>query len=618
MAQDPTDKTQAMAPDKPEEAPASGSNPIPRQLGHYEIGEKIGQGGMAVVYRGVQPSLNRAVAIKVLPTQFTNSPELLGRFEREASIISQLNHSNIVQVIDRGKEDDVLYIVMEFVDGKSLDKLIAEKTLTTAEISDYTMQICDGLAYAHSQGVVHRDLKPANIIIDQSGRVKIADFGIAAIETTGGMLATLTYDNVAIGTMNYMSPEQRVDAHRVTHLADIFSLGVILYEMLTGRLPIGHFKLPSLLRSDMPLGFDTIVKKCLSESPGDRYQSADAIHAELSHLTGRHTRIDRPGMAVLGRMNKKQRWYVMGGVALLCVVAVTGLVVSLTRPGKDAPPAAPSPRETTPAAPAPIASESQEMIDAKIESSFARAQGFISSAKYEDAISILSDLVRRYSTSGRAPEFQFMLANAYYDLGEKEKCKIEYDRLIQNFADSPRVPEAIISKCRAEWETAPRKKKLLGGFEYDSALQQRLVDVLLEQVEKGGTAAYVPAALQLIAEVAQPERLAKERLAAETLARLYEVDRASGPDSIYHAAELYDRKLKDSEAAMAAYESYLKDFPGESRAERAAGRVKEMREAMAEAAAAAVKPETAPKPEVNPETPPQIGAAAKPEATQDE
>jgi len=224
------------------------------QLGHYMLTEKIGEGGMAAVYRGIQPSLNRAVAVKVLPPKFVSTPEFLSRFDREAAIVAPLNHSNIVQVIDRGQEGTTFYIVMEYVQGRDLEEIIKTAELDLDTILEYAIQICDGLEYAHSKGVIHRDLKPSNLLVDENtGRVKIADFGIAQLETSSDSFLTLTTTGSSMGTMNFMAPEQRFDAHNVTHLADIFSFGVILYQMLTGKLPIGHFKAPSSLTPELPL-----------------------------------------------------------------------------------------------------------------------------------------------------------------------------------------------------------------------------------------------------------------------------------------------------------------------------------------------------------------------------
>ncbi|MBN2452312.1 MAG: protein kinase [Lentisphaeria bacterium] len=263
----------------------SDRDPRPTRLGAYEIRGEIGRGGMAVVYQGIQPSLNRVVAIKVLPAPFASRPELVARFEREGTIIAQLSHPNVVQVIDRGREGDTLYIVTEYVDGGSLDTRLGGGALPLQDVLDWSVQLCDALDHAHGIGVVHRDLKPSNILIEiRTRRPKITDFGIAQLETSTAGFATLTTENTSIGTMNYMSPEQRLDSHRVDHRTDIFSFGVILYQMLTGKLPIGHFRMPSFLRADVPIGLDAVVRKCLEESPEDRYQCAADIRADLLRL----------------------------------------------------------------------------------------------------------------------------------------------------------------------------------------------------------------------------------------------------------------------------------------------------------------------------------------------
>ncbi len=251
-----------MAEQKTEDSPKP-----ERTLGHYRLLDQIGQGGMAVVYKGVQSSLNREVAIKVLPEHFAQAPEMVSRFDREAAVAAQLKHPSIVQVIDRGKEGSTLYIVMEYVEGESLDKIIERGPLPLEDVIDYCVQICEALQYAHEKGVIHRDLKPANILIDKdSGRAKIADFGIATLQSDTVESLTLTLDTRSLGTLHYMSPEQQLDAHNVTHHTDIYAFGVMLYEMLTGRVPIGHFKLPSLVRSDIPIAVDGIVSRCMAES----------------------------------------------------------------------------------------------------------------------------------------------------------------------------------------------------------------------------------------------------------------------------------------------------------------------------------------------------------------
>ena len=541
---------------------------MPDRLGHYVVADKIGQGGMAVVYKGVQPSLNRPVAIKVLPPQFATTPELLGRFDREAAIVAQLAHSNIVQVIDRGRQDNLLYIVMEYVEGNSLDKIIKAGGLTLGQVIDYATQICEGLDYAHKAGVVHRDLKPANILVDQrSGRVKIADFGIASLETTDSSIATLTLDRSALGTMNYMSPEQRTDSHRVTSASDIFSFGVVLYEMLTGKLPVGHFKAPSMIRQDIPLGFDTIVARCLAESPADRYSSAEQVRDELQRLTIRRTA--PRSFSVMGRFNKRQRWAALAGAAtgtLLLIVAVAAVVGHIRKNRVQG-----GGTLSTNTVPSVSASE------LRIQADHARAQGLIREGKWAEAISILSTLVQQEPRHALAPEFQFEIATAYGQLPDRERSIVELDRLIRDYPQSPRVPEAVVRKCRAEWERG-RQQRLLGGSVWDALLQKRLIAELQELLAKQPTDANAADALDLTAEIAERPLLADAKTAADALMKRYTLAPDGPPDALFHAAELYDQKVKDPALAAQAYERFANDFPSDRRASKARSRLEQLRQ----------------------------------------
>lgn len=547
---------------------------MPDKLGHYEIVEKVGQGGMAVVYKGRQPSLNRLVAIKILPPQFVATPELLGRFDREASIVAQLNHSNIVQVIDRGKEGDLVYIVMEFVEGDGLDDLIHKGGLDTAAVVAYAMQICDGLAYAHGMGVVHRDLKPSNILVDKrSGRIKIADFGIAQIEDSGGIVATLTRDNASIGTMNYMSPEQRLDSHSVNHLTDVYSFGVILYEMLIGKPPMGHFKLPSVVRPDIPLGFDSIVRKCLCESPSDRYQSAGAIRHDLAKLAGRHQKQENGGgggVISLQRLNKRQRWSAIGGAAGVALTVALAVVIMATRKRSE-----PSLQEGKAGGTGDPTTVS--VVDADVQAEIARADGLIAGDKRQEAIDLLAGVLKQHPQVAQAAEMQFAIATTYYDMGEKEKCKLEYQRLERSYPQSPLVPAAIVGRCRAEWDTAPRKGLLI-RVARDIDTQKRLIEELhgLRTALTNMPLEVESEALKLIAEIAEPPEMADFELAANSLLKLHALDKGRGPDALRHAADLIDRKLENKQRALALYRRLLAEFPDDADAETVKKRVDEL------------------------------------------
>ncbi len=255
---------------------------VGQTLGQFEIKSELGRGGMAVVYKGYQPSLDRWVAIKTLPRESAANRDLVSRFHREAEAMVSLNHTNIVQIIDKGEDKAYYYFAMEFVEGPSLRDLLKQEQLSVELLFDIALQICEGLAYAHKKGIVHRDIKPANVFWEQgTSLAKIGDFGIARLTAKPEEMITLTATNVGMGTMNYMAPEQKTDAGSVDHRADIYSTGVMLYEMFTGKLPMGRFKLPSQLNPTLPRKLDEVISRCLEADPADRYEGMEALKADL-------------------------------------------------------------------------------------------------------------------------------------------------------------------------------------------------------------------------------------------------------------------------------------------------------------------------------------------------
>jgi serine/threonine protein kinase len=255
---------------------------VNQTLGQFQIKDELGRGGMAVVYKGYQPSLDRWVAIKTLPAEMTGDRDMVSRFHREAEAMVALNHSNIVQIIDKGQDQGLYYFAMEFVEGPSLKDLLKQESMSMDLLFDICVQVADGLAYAHKKGIVHRDIKPANILYEKTtGLAKVADFGIARVTNKEMDMITLTAQNVGMGTMNYMAPEQKTDAKAVDHRADIYSLGVMIYEMFTGKLPLGRFKMPSQLNSKLPRKLDEVLAKCLETDPADRFPTMEALREEL-------------------------------------------------------------------------------------------------------------------------------------------------------------------------------------------------------------------------------------------------------------------------------------------------------------------------------------------------
>jgi hypothetical protein len=234
------------------------------------------------------------VAVKILPPSSGDDPAFAERFTREAQALARLNHPNIVQVHDFGRTEDHFYFIMEYVDGVNLRALIRDGQLKPEEALKIVPQICEALQFAHDEGIVHRDIKPENILIDKKGRVKIADFGLAKLLGHAADDLSLTGTGQLMGTLGYMAPEQLQQAHSVDHRADIYSLGVVFYEMLTGQLPIGRFQPPSK-RVQVDVRLDEIVLRSLESEPDRRYQHASDVKTDLDSMNSSATQPRRFG-----------------------------------------------------------------------------------------------------------------------------------------------------------------------------------------------------------------------------------------------------------------------------------------------------------------------------------
>jgi hypothetical protein len=245
----------------------------------------INRGGMGAVYAARQVTLDRRVALKLLPVELSRDPSASERFRREAKALARLNHPNIVGIHDFGEtQDGSFFFVMEYVEGADLHRLIREGQLPLPKALDIVRQVCDALEFAHGQGFVHRDIKPSNILVDAHGRVKVSDFGLAKLMSenpdaaTGAPSPTMTQS--VVGTPEYVAPEQRRGDRPVDHRADIYSLGVMLYEMLTGRVPCGAFEPPSR-RAGTGEALDRVVQRAMQEEPEKRYQHAAEVKSEV-------------------------------------------------------------------------------------------------------------------------------------------------------------------------------------------------------------------------------------------------------------------------------------------------------------------------------------------------
>ena len=308
---------------------------IGQTISHYKIIEKIGSGGMGVVYKARDTKLDRFIALKFLSQNLTSDEEATQRFKREGKSAAVLNHPNIVTIYEIGEHDGQLFITMEYVDGRTLREEIDEQQLGNSEIRSIAIQLCEGLTKAHEAGIVHRDIKPENILIDNDGRVKILDFGLAKLKGTDN----LTKDTSTLGTIKYMSPEQ-IRGEKVDHRTDIWSLGVILYELLSGEAPFkGEYDqavIYSILNEDPPeikglkdnisAEIYDLIRKMLVKEVDERLQSCEEVITEFDEIGAR----SRSGSSQIAATGISQLWgkkmlqtvllYVLASVALTSII----------------------------------------------------------------------------------------------------------------------------------------------------------------------------------------------------------------------------------------------------------------------------------------------------------
>jgi predicted Ser/Thr protein kinase len=313
----------------------------------YELEELVGHGGMSSVYRAHDALLERYVALKVLHEQYSEDEEFVERFKREARLVAQLQHANIVTVIDRGEQDGRQYIVFEYIDGENLKELVVRKgRLGVRDALEIAVAIARGLAFAHEHGLVHRDVKPQNVLLNGDGLAKVTDFGIARSREVE---QSVTQTGTVLGTSNYIAPEQ-ASGQPVDAQTDVYSLGVVLYEMLTGELPFpgDHFVAvamkhvheppPNILdkRRDVPLRVAAAVDRALEKTPDHRFPTMDAFAAELEACLADLDRGDGTVTSVIPRAQRvggqrgRRRvspWPLLIGLA--GVLAIAGIAVGL-------------------------------------------------------------------------------------------------------------------------------------------------------------------------------------------------------------------------------------------------------------------------------------------------
>jgi predicted Ser/Thr protein kinase len=323
------------------------------KIGKYKILGTLGKGGMGIVYRGLDPDIERDVAIKTIRfdnfSDGTAKDDLMGRFIREARAAGKMTHSNIVTVYDVCREDDLTYIVMQFIEGQSLQAAMdAGTSFTPQQCAQLMKPICDALDYAHGCGIVHRDIKPANILIDKNGKPYIADFGVARMEES-----TMTRSGTTVGTLSFMSPEQ-IKGQEIDGRSDLFSLGVILYELLTGKMPFDGDNISTIvykivneqprrmaeINKNLPPGYDAVIHKALAKNPEDRFQTCQALASSLENaeqMLEQTMALETEEETKTGGPGRKKA--LLGAAAVAGIAVLAGGIVLLTsKTGKSAGP----------------------------------------------------------------------------------------------------------------------------------------------------------------------------------------------------------------------------------------------------------------------------------------
>jgi serine/threonine protein kinase len=329
-----TGKTPRFVPPKIEELAA--------KFPQLEILEFIGQGGMGAVYKARQKQLDRIVALKILPPQAAGGAGFAERFTREARALARLNHPHIVTLYEFGQADGLFYFLMEFVDGVNLRQLLSNSRISPRETLAIVPQICEALQFAHDSGIVHRDIKPENILLDKKGQVKIADFGVAKLATQGTdetasenkpSRGDLTEAGSTLGTLQYMAPEQIENSAEVDHRADIYSLGVVLYQMLTGKLPSSKIEPPSRkVRIDVRL--DEVVLRALENEPQHRYQRVSEMGTDVETISANQSSVK----GALNVMSLTKTKIAIAGVAITMLgIGATAIAMHVLAPRTQAP-----------------------------------------------------------------------------------------------------------------------------------------------------------------------------------------------------------------------------------------------------------------------------------------
>lgn len=471
----------------------------PTRIGDYEIRRAVGEDATGRLYEAVQPSSGRSVTLKVLPESFATDPARVERFEREAKALAALSHANVARLLDSGRDGDRLYFVTEAGPGSSLDKVLRGRRLSLHEAFIVFKGVGRALEAAHRLGILHRDVCPSHILVsDDLKRVKLDDFGLGRRESATGVMETMSTAAVSMGSLHYMAPELAQGLDGADQRSDVYSAGAVFYEMLTGKLPVGRFGLPSQSNSEVPPQVDAIVLKCLASSPAERYATAAQLLQTLARvedelglgLVNELRGISSSTSTILRKSAGGKRRLLGVGVIALALVAAAAFFWLHTRrpevaagapadaaaltteetaaspleaatqepeqPAAQEPATAPAPAPATsppqratptqatpparpqPEAPAPpvAPASAQALEDLRV------ARDKVAARLYEPAITDLRALVERDPDGPAALDAYFLLGEAYEALDRPQQAMAIYVEIQSRFGAADRVAEA--------------------------------------------------------------------------------------------------------------------------------------------------------------------------------
>jgi hypothetical protein len=591
----------------------------PARIGSYHVLGVIGTGKLGTVYRAYDEAQARVVALRVLSHDLLSDAPRLERFRREAQALAALSHPNIVSTLDNGKDGDLTYLVMEYVDGNSLTDRVRSARPTLNECVQIVREVANGLSAAHAKGIVHGDLVPRNILVSRDlSVVKIVDFGTDVHGTVPPSAGTVT--NARLGALLYRAPELLLNQVTADNRSDIYSLGVVAYETLTGRMPVGKFSLPSAANQQVPLDLDPVVLRCLASDPAQRYQTVNAFLAdldkvrdvadyqvisELKQLTG--GRRSRKATDLFAERRSRTPLYV--GLGVLLLAAIAGIAVMMMRgsnpaattpsapSGQAAPPPASAP-VPAPAAPAPAPTPASQpaaepppppappsaapVAPAAATSSPAAAvpaksprPASATPAAREAAAPSAPATAEPKKTAAPAPDPEATAAALFNDAQtlinnrNPDEARKRLATISASYAQTSWFVPAMTAKINLEDRARLRESDPVSGATVPSSLLSRRV--LIQNAPKHPT---TEASLWWMGETYDDLKL--YQLAADSFSQLGTQFPNTRFDAWFKAGELYERRLNNRDAARAAYlkvpatSSKFRD--AQSRSQRLAGR----------------------------------------------